>query len=91
MLKITETRENGSTLRLRLDGNVSAESFDELAELCKRRRVAADEILIVDMSGVSFMSHDAARHLVDLRSDSLRIINCSPFIAALLEAANSSE
>jgi hypothetical protein len=33
------------------------------------------------------MSHDAAQKLVRMRTESLRVINCSPFIAAVLDTA----
>ena len=91
MLRITEDVENGTALRLRLDGTVSPEAFDDVAALCARRRQDGHRIVIVDMAGVSFMSHPTARKLADLRDDGLRIINCSPFIAALLDAAKNAE
>ena len=91
MLRITENRENGSTLRLRLDGTVSSEFIEHLTGLVGRYRAQSGAILIIDMAGVSFMSHEAARDLQALRSDHVRIINCSPFIAALLETAKASE
>jgi hypothetical protein len=39
------------------------------------------------MAGVNFMNAAAAKKLADLRCDALRVINCSPFIAALLSEA----
>ena len=91
MLRITENLENGTALRLRLDGTVSAEAFEELAALCARHRLDGRRLIIVDMAGVNFMNHDAARKLAGLRGDALRIINCSPFIAALLDAAKNTD
>jgi hypothetical protein len=41
------------------------------------------------MAGVNFMHDDAARKLAQLRAESVRVINCSPFIAALLDRAKS--
>jgi hypothetical protein len=41
------------------------------------------------MAGVNFMHETAAQRLAKLRSESLQIINCSPFIAALLDSAKS--
>jgi anti-anti-sigma regulatory factor len=91
MLRITENVESGTALRLRLDGTVSPEAFDDLAALCARHRRDGHRVVIVDMAGVNFMSHQTARKLADLRDDGLRIINCSPFIAALFEAAKNVE
>lgn len=85
MLRITEQLENGGTVRLRLDGTVSLQSLDQLMEACGRHLEENRKIIILDMSGVDFMNDQAARGLARLRSKSLRIINCSPFIATLLE------
>jgi len=85
MLRITENLENGKTIRLRLDGTVSVESIAELDEACARFRDRQLKMIILDMAGVDFMKDDAARKLGELQSDSLKIINCSPFIVTLLE------
>jgi len=85
MLRITEHMENGKTVRLRLDGAISLQSFDELKEACKRHQEESRRTIILDMSGVDFMNDEAASRLADLRNESLRVINCSPFIATLLE------
>ena len=87
MLRITENLENSQTVRLRLDGTISLEAFHELEEICGRHRQNNGTTIIVDMTGVSFMSDAAAKELARLRCDSLRVINCSPFTAALLNVA----
>jgi anti-anti-sigma regulatory factor len=87
MLRITENPENKSIVRLRLDGTVSQETFDELAEVCARHQETGARTILLDMTGVNFMSHDAAQKLVRMRTESLRVINCSPFIAAVLDTA----
>jgi len=89
MLRITENLEKDKAMRLRLDGTVSIESFNELAELCARHQFNGGQTVIVDMAGVNFMHDDAARKLARLRTKSVRVINCSPFIAALLDAAKN--
>jgi anti-anti-sigma regulatory factor len=85
MLRITEYLESGNTLRLRLDGTVSAVSLPDLEEICSRHQENGAEEIVLDFAGVVFMNDDAARKFVELRSDRLRIINCSPFIETLLE------
>ena len=85
MLRITENFENGNAIRLRLDGTVSLETFGELTEVCDRHQRVDHRTIIVDMAGVSFMHDDAARRMARMRGESLCIINCSPFIAALLD------
>ena len=85
MLKITENFESGNTVRLRLDGTLSKDAFGELTDAYIVHRDATDRIVILDMAGVEFMNDQAARELINLRNERLRIINCSPFIATLLE------
>ena len=89
MLRITETRENDSLLRLRLDGTLTAESFADL-EAAWREGSKQTTIVILDMAGVSFMNEPAARKIAAIKGDRLRIVNCSPFIAALLETVERS-
>jgi anti-anti-sigma regulatory factor len=87
MLRISEIFENFETVRLRLDGTISEKNFDELQEVCVRHGQIGGRTIIVDMAGVNFMNDAAANRLARLRGKSLCIINCSPFIAALLDAA----
>jgi len=87
MLRITESIENGKIVKLRLDGTITSESFAEIDRTCAQHRQEHDRTVILDMSGVTFMQPEPAHKLAHLQRDSLRIINCSPFIAALLETA----
>ena len=47
MLRITENLENGKTVRLRLDGTISLETFDELAQICAREQQTQKFAVIV--------------------------------------------
>ncbi len=85
MLRITENLENGNTIRLRLDGTISSVTLEDLTEVCDRHQQSEGRTIIVDMAGVNFMHDDAARQMAKLRGESLRIINCSPFISTLLD------
>ncbi len=91
MLKITENFDNGNTVRLRLDGTISDEAFRELVNAWSRHRDGARPTIILDMSGVEFMSNDSARKLTEMRGDGCRIINCSPFIEMLLETMDRQD
>ncbi|MGE5817930.1 MAG: STAS domain-containing protein [Deltaproteobacteria bacterium] len=91
MLRITENLENGKTVRLRLDGTVSAVSLPELEEVCSRHQSADAKVILLDLAGVVFMNDDVARRFVELRNDRLRIINCSPFIEALLKTVERQD
>jgi anti-anti-sigma regulatory factor len=87
MLRITETLENNRTIRLRLDGTITPQSFEDVDQACARHREVDQSTIILDLAGVSFMHAESAQKLAELRGKSLRIINCSPFIAALLDTA----
>jgi anti-anti-sigma regulatory factor len=89
MLRITETVDS-RFIRLRLDGSVSSEAADDLRKLCASYQANGSGTLIIDMDGVSFMSSEAAWKLAGMRTDSLRLINCSPFITMLLNTATDS-
>jgi hypothetical protein len=88
MLRITETSEDGKTTRLRMDGTVDADSFSDLLAVCSRRNDIGENLIVLDLSGVDFMTEEAARKLTVLRSERLRIINCSPFVETLLRVCS---
>jgi anti-anti-sigma regulatory factor len=90
MLKITENLENGKTVRLRLDGTLSNQTFDELTHAFSLHRGGVGRTIIVDMAGVDYMNDRVARELANMRGEYLRIINCSPFIATLLETISKA-
>jgi anti-anti-sigma regulatory factor len=91
MLRITEKTEDRRVVRLRLDGTLSTESFDDLRKVCADYHTSDRRTVIIDMAGVSFMSAETARRLARMRTDSLRIVNCSPFIATLLDTASDPD
>lgn len=91
MLRITQTINNGSVVKLRLDGTITLESFAEIDSACAQYRSEADLTLVLDMAGVTFMQTEPAQKLAQLKRDNLRIINCSPFIAALLQTAENTD
>lgn len=85
MLRITENFENGKTVRLRIDGNLTESGYPELESIFARHHGSNDIVLLLDMAGVVFMQAAVAKKLVNLRGERLRLINCSPFIETLLE------
>jgi hypothetical protein len=84
MLRITESFDKDNTVRLRLDGTISETSFADLEGVFARYD-APQQIILLDMAGVMFMNDHAAMKMVQLRSDRVQIINCSPFIETLLQ------
>ena len=91
MLRITELIESESIVKLRLDGTVTSESFAEIDRACAQHVQETGRTVILDMAGVTFMQPEPAHKLAHLKRDSLRIINCSPFITALLDTADNND
>lgn len=86
MLRITEKLESGRIVRLRLDGRVTAVALPELEQTCSRYLAADAKVVLLDLGGVVFMNDEVARKLIELRNARLKLINCSPFIEALIRA-----
>ena len=91
MLRITETIENKSTVRLRLDGSITDQTFSDLMAVYANHRNGDEPTIILDMAGVEFMSNDVAQKLIAMRGDRVRFINCSPFIDILLGAIDDKD
>ena len=85
MLRITESFEEEKTVRLRLDGSISPATFAHLEDAYLRHQMGHEQILL-DMTGVVFMNNEIAVKIMELKSERLRIINCSAFIEALLNS-----
>jgi anti-anti-sigma regulatory factor len=69
---------------LRLDGTLSAESYRDFEQILTCHERAGGKTIIVDLAGVNFMNDQSARKIAAIQSEQLRVINCSPFIEALL-------
>lgn len=91
MLRITENLENDDVIRLRLDGNLTTESYAELDKAFSRYHQGKQPMIILDLAGVSFMNDESAATLARMKGETLRIINCSPFIAALLDTVKRTD
>lgn len=84
MLRITQSSPDDETVSLRLDGTLTATACGELEALCSEYQESDGKIIHLDMAGVVFMNEEVAKRLVELRSNRLSIINCSPFVEMLL-------
>jgi anti-anti-sigma regulatory factor len=89
MLRITRTDEQGNVIRLRIDGTVDGDFLSHIEASYSAGKSSEDYLLLLDMSGVDFMTEAAARQLALLRSERLRIVNCSPFIETLLRVCQA--
>jgi anti-anti-sigma regulatory factor len=84
MLRITENSQNGEAIIFRLDGTLTVASCVELEAMCSHYQESDGKMIHLDMAGVVFMNEEVAKKLVELRTDRLSIINCSPFVEMLL-------
>lgn len=84
MLRITQSSPDEETVSLRLDGTLTATACGELEALCSDYQESDGKIIHLDMAGVVFINEEVAKRLVELRSNRLSIINCSPFVEMLL-------
>ena len=91
MLRITESQESSRALRLRLDGTITNDSFRDLKNIVAQHQGPSGSTVILDMTGVDFITDEPARQLAKLSGRSFRIINCSPFIMTLLETLNGED
>ncbi len=89
MLRITEQNENQSTTRIRLDGKLDLEGYAELEALWAGPSADQATTVVLDMTGVVFMSDEAARKLISRRGESFHIVNCSPFVESLLGSVSN--
>lgn len=90
MLRITENFDGDNMVRLRFDGTISEISFAEIDEAFGRHiGNSRSNTIVLDMAGVVFMNNDAAKKIMQLRSQRVRIINCSPFIETLLSTVEA--
>jgi anti-anti-sigma regulatory factor len=85
MLRITENSENCRTIRVRLDGTIDRTTYPELDEVRCQHLGDDETVVLLDMAGVTYMTDEVAHKLASMRSERLQIINCSPFIEALLK------
>ena len=91
MLRITEQNVNETTKRIRLDGNIDSQSYAELEKIWSLHDRADSVNLILDMTGVVYMSDEVACRLTRLRGGSFDIVNCSPFIELLLRNSDCEQ
>ena len=84
MLRITKTLENEETIILRLDGKVDSATVPELEEECRRHRGQGDKTLLLDFSGVTFISESGLQLLQRITRERIKMAKGSLFVETLL-------
>jgi hypothetical protein len=86
MLKIVSLGNGHGTATLVLEGRLIGPWVDELRLACKEA-LGSGASLTLDLGTLSFVDRDGVELLRSLASGKAEIINCSPFVAEQLRAA----
>jgi len=89
MLRIEKVGEDAGTVRLKLEGRVVAQWVAALEEECQPV-LQRSKRLILDVAGVTFIDRDGVAMLAKMNGKRLQVVNCSPFLRALLRCPEGS-
>ena len=84
MLRITKTLEDDTTIILRLDGRVDSSTVAELEEECAAHKGKPEKILLLDLSGITFISQIGLKLLQRLKNGRVKLAKGSLFVETLL-------
>ena len=87
MLKIAVTEQSAQGATLQLEGVVTGPWVEELRTTCESA-LTGDGALILDLTGVSFLSREAVTFIRTLMDRGVAVRDCSSFVAAQLDDAN---
>ena len=79
MLRISTTDSNV----LRLEGRLAGQWIELLEEVCKGGTSGEDQVLTLDLSGVTFASKEGISLLQSLQDQGVKCVFCSPFLKEL--------
>ena len=79
MLRISTTESNV----LRLEGRLVGQWIELLEEVCRGRTIGKNEVLTLDLSGITFASKDGTALIQSLQDQGAKCIFCSPFLKEL--------
>ena len=79
MLKITPTKENEQSFRVRLCGQLTKEYLPEVERLLDRE-VSANQKMSIDLANVTFVDREAMMFLCSAKSRNISIENCPSYV-----------
>ena len=79
MLKITPTRENEKSFRIRLCGELTKEYLPEVERLLAKEGIAP-EATSLDLANVTFVDREAMVFLCSAKSRNISIENCPSYV-----------
>ncbi|SRR5579885_3503910 len=83
MLRITEVSKDDKAITLRLEGRLVGMWIPELERICLYHRDEKNKTVVLDFSGVTFISKKGVEMLENIKDKRIKIINCSEFISSL--------
>jgi len=84
MLRITKNFEDENTVILRLDGRIDGSTLDELQNECDGYKRNLKKTLLLDLSGVTFISQSGLKLLQKLKNGRVKLAKGSLFVETLL-------
>jgi anti-anti-sigma regulatory factor len=84
MLRITEVSKDDKAITLRLEGKLVGMWIPELERICLYHRDEKNKTVVLDFSGVTFISKKGVEMLENIKDERVKIINCSEFIQSIL-------
>ena len=79
MLKITPTRENEKSFKVRLCGQLTKEYLPEVERLLAGE-AAASQVMSIDLANVTFVDREAMVFLCSAKSKNIAIENCPSYV-----------
>lgn len=84
MLRITPIADDGRTVRVKLEGRIHQDWVSVLEQECDRLARTRRQVLL-DFSDVHYIDPPGIQAVRRIPNGHVRIVNCPPFIADLLE------
>jgi len=79
VLKITPTRENEKSFKVRLCGQLTKEYLPEVERLLAGE-AAASQVMSIDLANVTFVDREAMVFLCSAKSKNIAIENCPSYV-----------
>lgn len=90
MLRISEVEDDGSTVTLKLEGQIIGDWASVLEQECLRL-LGMDRTVILDFEFVFYVGEAAVQMLNRFPGEKLKLIHCSPFVKDLLGRSKADE
>lgn len=83
MLRITQVREDGDTIHLKVEGRVIGDGVSELDRTCEDR-LSRNQRIILDMSDVTYIDRQGVDALKRILGNNVQLTDATLLLQALL-------